>query len=252
MLYSNRELDRAFDFIAHTDFDMFCLQEVPEAFLKRLQTLSYFISSRIDVEEICEEGDEILFAVILSKHPIVMQGEIIFPDYMPLLSLRTRVFVRLMRSFGFFKIRNRGAVFADIRVPDIPSAIRVFSLHLILAQPAWRLQEFEIAMVKRNQTQSTIVCGDFNIIESPFMAPLNWILGGSLADAFFYHRERTRIEKSFAAHELANPLHGKNTHSFALSQLDHILVSHSFSIKKTEVVLDRYGSDHHPIFLEVA
>lgn len=249
MLFSTRELNRAFSFIRDTDFDIFCLQEVPTAFLVRLKTLPYAIVYRVEVEKLHKSEVTPMFNVILSKNPIVAHGDILFPEYWNLLPWRTRLFVHLMPDKKFSKIRNRSALYADIAVGE--KLVRVFCLHLILAQPAWRLREFETAMTKYDSTQPTIVCGDFNIIESPFISPLNWLLGGSLADALYYHRERKNIEKSFATHELANPLRGRNTHSFAQSQLDHILVSYSFSVQKTDVISDRYGSDHHPICVEV-
>lgn len=249
MLYRNRELDRAFEFIAESDFDIFCLQEVPEAFLKRLETLPCRIAYRSDVERLFAHDTERNFVVILSKHPIEAQGEIPFPDYWHLLLLRTRIFVRLMWPFYFSKITNRGGLYADITMGGMP--VRVFNLHLILAQPAWRLKEFELAMAKRNSSWPTIVCGDFNTIEAPHISILNWILGGKVSDAFFHRRERTDINKRFVQHELINTLAGSITHQLSRSQLDHILVSQSFSIKSAEVLSDRIGSDHHPIHVEV-
>lgn len=249
ILYRNRELDRAFKFISESDFDIFCLQEVPREFLARLKTLPFHIASRTDVEKVYGSGTVPMFNVILSRHPIEAQGEIPFPDYWHLLPLRTRFFVHLMPQELFSKIRNRGGLFADVTIDK--SLVRVFSLHLVLAQPAWRLKEFEMAMAERDPSRSTIVCGDFNTIEAPHISILNWILGGKVSDIFFHRRERTDIEKRFVQHELVNTLAGSITHQLSRSQLDHILVSHSFSIKKAEVLSDRVGSDHHPIKVEV-
>jgi len=253
MLYRNRELNRAFDFIAKNDFDIFCLQEVPEDFLKKLQerfhSISYSIAHRSDVERLFPNGVKNNFVVTLSKHPIVGQGEIQFPEYWHLLPLRTRIFVRLMRPFGFSMIRNRGGLYTDITING--TSVRIFNLHLILAQPTWRLKEFEMAMAERDPFRPTIVCGDFNTIEAPHISILNWILGGKVSDAFLHRRERTNIKKHFVQHELVNTLAGSITHPLSRSQLDHILVSHSFSIKNAEVLPDRIGSDHHPIFVEV-
>lgn len=249
MLFRNRELDRAFTFIAESDFDIFCLQEVPEAFLKRLQTLPCRIAFRSDVERLFAHGTERNFIVILSKHPIVAQGEIPFPDYWSLLPMRTRIFVRLMWPLYFSKIRNRGGLYADITMGGM--SVRIFNLHLILAQPAWRLKEFETAMAERDSSQPTIVCGDFNTIEAPHISILNWLLGGKVSDVFFHRRERTNVQERFVQHELVNALAGSITHPISRSQLDHILVSRSFSIKNAEVLPDRIGSDHHPIRVEV-
>lgn len=249
MLYRNRELDRAFDFIATSDFDIFCLQEVPEAFLTRLQKLSSHIAFRIDVEKVYRSEVVPMFNVILSKHPITAQGEIPFPEYWSLLPLRTRLFVRFMPHRFFSKIRNRGGLYVDVTIRN--ASVRVFSLHLILAQPAWRLKEFELAMIERDSSRPTIVCGDFNTIEALHISILNWILGGHASDAFFHRRERTNIERCFVQHELLNTLAGSITHQLSRSQLDHILVSNSFSIKNAEVLPDRIGSDHHPICVEI-
>jgi len=154
-----------------------------------------------------------------------------------------------MPSQLFSKIRNRGGLYADITVNE--TSLRVFNLHLILAQPAWRLKEFETAMAERDASRPTIVCGDFNTLQKPHITPLNWILGSGLSDALLYNRERTHIERRFVEHRLTNALAGGITHPLSQSQLDHILVSHSFSIKHAEVLPDRIGSDHHPIRVEV-
>ncbi len=250
MLYRNKELDRAFEFVQHADFDVFCLQEVPEPFLARLQTLPHSIAFRTDTEKILPSRTVSMFNVILSKHPIITQGEIPFDDYWPLLPLRTRCFVHFMPAQLFSKIRNRGGLFADITVAG--KSLRVFNLHLVLAQPSWRLKEFEAAMLERDPTRPTIVCGDFNILEKPHITLLNWILGGRMTDALFYTRERTHIEERFVEHGLTNVLRGAITHPLSQSQLDHILASHSFSIENAAVIPDRYGSDHHPIRTEIS
>jgi endonuclease/exonuclease/phosphatase family metal-dependent hydrolase len=250
MLYRNKELDRAFEFISHTDFDVFCLQEVPEAFLARLKTLPLHIAFRTDTEKILPARTVSMYNVILSKHLITAQGEISFPEYWHLLPLRTRLFVHLMPSRFFARIRNRGGLYTDITTQEV--SVRVFNLHIVLAQPAWRLKEFELAMTRRDPSRPTIVCGDFNTIESPRISLLNWILGGPVTDALLYKRERTRLEKNFVEHELVNPLYGGITHPLSQSQLDHILVSHSLSVKNAEIIPDRMGSDHHPIRVEIS
>ncbi len=250
MLYRNAELERAFAFIRDGDWDIFCLQEVPNVFLKRLQTLSYFIAFRSERELLLKEGIQHNYVVTLSKYPIEVQNEIPFPDYWSRLPLRTRLFVRLMPSGFFTKVRNRSGLYVDVTIHGV--SVRVFNLHLILAQPLWRLKEFEMAMIERDRARPTIVCGDFNILESPHITPLNFLLGGRLGDALLYRRERTHIERCFAEHELTNALRGTITHPFSRSQLDHILVSKAFSIKKTKILEDRIGSDHCLIGVELA
>ncbi len=250
ILYRNQELNAAFEFIAHADFDIFCLQEVPGTFLKRLQALPYHIAFRTDVERFLPEGVVHNYIVTLSKYPFAGQGEIPFPEYWSLLPLRARLFVHLMPSRYFSKIRNRGGLYVDVALRGTP--VRVFNLHLILAHPVWRLKEFELAMAERDAARPSIVCGDLNTLEKPYIAFLNWLLGGRISDVLFYNRERTHLERRFIAHELTNALAGEATHALSRSQLDHILVSRSLSIKDAEVLPKRYGSDHHPIRVEIA
>ena len=248
MLFRNRELDRAFDFISKTDFDIFCLQEVPETFLTRLRTLPFHMVDAVDVDRLFARTNR-NHLVILSRYPISGSGSIPWPDYWPLLPLRTKLFVRLMRPLHWSKIKNRNSLYADLMVKESP--VRIFNLHTALTKPDLRIREFERVLAERDPSHATIVCGDFNLIESPHMSLLNWFVGGSIADTLFYRRERTRIEKRFVEHKLINPLRGEITHPFSGSQLDHILVSHSFTIKNVEVLSDRIGSDHHPIRVEV-
>lgn len=250
MLYRNRELDRAFEFIATTDFDVFCLQEVPETFLTRLQTLPHFIAFRTERTMLLKKGSVKNYIVTLSKYPIVAEGDIQHPDYINLLPLKTRLFIRIMPASFFTKVIGRKSFYVDISTQN--TTVRIFNLHLILMHPALRLKEFETVIIEHDSTKPTIVCGDFNILEKPHITPLNWIMGGKISDALLYRRERTHIETHFLEHSLVNPLYGGVTHSLSQSQLDHILVSHAFRIKKAHILPDRLGSDHHPIHVAVA
>lgn len=249
MLFRNKELERALEFVRNTDWDVLCLQEVPPEFLTQLQALSYHLAYRIDVERLLPSGAMPNYVVILSRYSIVSQGEIPFPDYWHLLPWRARLSVRLLRPVGFSKIRSRGGMYADLATPA--GTVRIFNLHLVLANPAWRLAEYETAMAERDPSKPTVVCGDFNILESRHITPINWLFGGHIKDALLHTRERTHIEKRFVEHSLTNALRGKQTHAISRSQLDHILVSHHFSIKNADVLSDAYGSDHQPIFAEV-
>lgn len=250
MLYRNRELDRAFTFIAQSDFDVFCLQEVPDTFLARLQTLPHFIAFREERSLLFKKGNIKNYSVILSKHLIIAEGDIHYPDYIDLLPLKTRLFMRIMPASLFTKVVGRKSFYIDISTQH--TTIRIFNLHLILMHPALRFKEFETSMIEHDPTRPTIVCGDFNILEKPHITPLNWIMGGKISDALLYRRERAHIETRFVEHSLVNPLYGGVTQTLSQSQLDHILVSHGFKIKKAHIFPDRMGSDHHPILVEVA
>lgn len=250
MLYRNKRLTEALRFITETDFDIFCLQEVPEPFLNTLRALPYHMISRQDAQKEDTQGAVRMYHVVLSRFPIRGQGAIPFPDYWQTLPWRSRLFIALMPDPLFAKVGARSGIWADIERAG--GLVRVFSLHLVLAQPSWRLEEFERAMAERIPNRPTIVCGDFNILEKPHITPLNWILGASLSDALFFTRERATIEQRFTEHALANPLRGENTHPLSRSQLDHILVSRHFRVEHASVIAERYGSDHHPISAEIS
>ena len=248
MLFSNARLDDALAFIRDSDADVICLQEVPERLLEPLRSLPYHLAQEIDVRR-ATPRTETVYLAILSRFPILAQESFGFPDYFPLLPLRTRAFVRLMRIFDWTRIADRHAFSVDIDVAG--TTMRVFNLHLILARPSWRLEEFERAMTERDPRLPTIVCGDFNVLESRRIAILNWLTSGTPGDVFFWRRERTRMETAFTAHELTNPLFGRVTHPLSHSQLDHILCSKHFPVKSAEVSRDRHGSDHCPIIVEL-
>ena len=251
ILFRNKELDRAFEFIRTTDFDIFCLQEVPADFLTHLKTLPVAVVAIPETDRVFKGKHSTQYVVLLSRYPIRTFEAISLPYYDLDLPLRGKLFTWLMFALRLWAkgLGNRHAAHADIETPT--GIVRVFNLHLTLTQPAWRLEEFERAMTERDTTLPAIVCGDFNILESPKITLLNWLLGGSIDDVFLWMRERTHIEKRFVSHELSNPLRGKNTHPLSRSQLDHILVSHSLTVKDAQVIPDRIGSDHHPIRVEI-
>jgi endonuclease/exonuclease/phosphatase family metal-dependent hydrolase len=251
MLFKNRELDRAFSFIQETPWDIFCLQEVPEAFLARLQTLPVSVAAAPEADRAYGRERLTHYVVILSRYPILKSKLIPFPyhdpDQLPLGKFFTGIMFRLRlwaKALG-----NRHAIYADIETSR--GLVRVFNIHLSLLTPAIRLAEFELAMTERESSQPTIVCGDFNILESLHITPLNLLLNGKISDVFSYLRERRQIEQRFSGHGFHNPLRGKSTHPLSRSQLDHILASNSFSVTEAEVLKDRIGSDHCPIRIEI-
>ena len=248
IFFRNTDFDRAFRFIEQLDFDVLCLQEVPESFLERLSKLNVHVASAPDVDRLFPHGTEHNFLVILSRHKIVSKSAFAFTTLtMP---LRTRLFVRAMRRAHWSRVENRHGFFADIAVEGYTKPVRVFCLHLILAHPAARQQEFDVAMREIDPSSPTIVCGDFNILDTPLVSPFNWLLGGRVSDALRWRRERREIESRFAASGFRNPLRGRYTHIFG-AQLDHILVSREFSVVGAHVERRWIGSDHYPVFVEL-
>lgn len=250
MFFRNRERERAFEFIAQSDFDIFCLQEVPEDFLARLKTLPFPVAAAPETDRLFKKERSTHYGVILSRFPLRARGVIPLSHHESDLPPRGRMFRQFMFAVRLWakSLGNRHALYADIDTPS--GIIRVFNLHLPLLNPAARAEEFEYALMHADPSQPTLVCGDFNILEAPHITPLNWLLGGRAGDAVFHRRERARIEERFASHALQNILRGNVTHPLARSQLDHILASRSLHVTRASVIPDRFGSDHHPICAE--
>lgn len=248
IFFRNGKLARAYEFIRALDFDVLCLQEVPEEFLYLLQKLPVHIAYAPDVDRIFPGRVERNYLVILSRHSIVSHSK--FALEMPEAPLRTRLFVRAMRPYSWSQIQNRHGFFADIEIEGFSTLVRIFCLHLTLAHPKARRNEFEIAMREFDRSFPTIVCGDLNILDTPLVAPFNWLLGGSFGDAIRCKRERIEFEARIAALGLMNPLRGKRTHVIS-RQLDHILTSRDLAISSAHVMKERVGSDHFPIRVEV-
>src|SRR3989344_5626658 len=185
IFFRNGQLERAFEFIRNLDFDVLCLQEVPEEFLDKLRKLPVHIAFAPDVDRIYPRRIERNYLVILSRHKIVSHSK--FSLEMLHQPLRTRLFVQAMRPIHWSRVRNRHGFFADIEIEGLSTLVRVFCLHLILAHPEARRQEFETAMREYDPQLPTIVCGDFNILDTPLVAPFNLVLGGRLNDPPSHH-----------------------------------------------------------------
>jgi endonuclease/exonuclease/phosphatase family metal-dependent hydrolase len=249
VFYRNKRLPAALAFVRDSGADIFCLQEVPKAALEEFTALYPHHAEAVEMERLLPERPLATYSVILSRYPIRNSATIPLDDFQDRLPLRTRLFIFAMKPLGWSRIRKRNAILADIQTPGGLS--RVINMHLTLSNPGWRLEEFETAMLHRDQALPTIVCGDFNILDRPHITLINWLGGGRVSDVVRYTRERTAIEKRFVEHELVNPLRGLRTQTLSQSQLDHILVSSQFSIASASVLPERYGSDHNPIRVEI-
>ncbi|HEV3245069.1 MAG TPA: endonuclease/exonuclease/phosphatase family protein [Candidatus Paceibacterota bacterium] len=247
MHHRNRDPERAFSFIKDSGFDVFCLQEVTEEFLKRLQALPCNIAYGPDLDRLDGNTIERNYCVTLTPHKVLASKDFAFPQFP--LQWRTRLVVFLLYPLGWRHITNRRSLYADIELPGF-GRTRFFCLHLTLSYPGRRAREFDTAMTLRDLSIPNIACGDFNILESVHITLLSWLLGGRLRDIFAWHRERRDFEARFAELGLRNPLRGRLTQTISRSQLDHILLPSGLRVIRADVLPDRVGSDHHPVRVE--
>lgn len=253
MLFENKKQDEAIVFINESCFDIFCLQEVPHTFFLRLQSLPYFFSFIEESIVVSKHREFPIYSVTLSKHKIIHQGEILFDTPERTFKIMfTRFFINLFNKEKIIKIQNHKALYVDVQLDEKVSekVLRIFNLHLSLTYPKRRMEEI-MQVMKSYKKGESIVCGDFNILERLHVGSLNWLLGGTLSDWFFYKRERITIESLFKHFDFNNPLRYKSTHPISHSQLDHILVPKEMVIQESAVIHRRYGSDHCPIRVRV-
>lgn len=250
MLYENKELAKALAFVESASFDIFCLQEVPPDFLLSLKSLPYHSAYVCEVELSTKLRTIKTYSVILSKSPIVNQEEIICEDIsFPLRTKMTRYILGFLSDERVIDVANRKALFVDLDVEGKPA--RVYNLHLPLSHPRQRIKELQGAMEKNSLRERTVLCGDFNILETFYISVLNWMLGGKISDWFLYRNERKNIELYFKQLGFLNPFRNKVTHPVSQSQLDHIVVPQGCNVMRSSVMTNRFGSDHRPIYVEV-
>jgi len=254
MLFENRRLDDALELIQLLEFDILCLQEVPENFLKRLKGLPFHLASAIE-QSVLEDGRHSdNHVVILSHLPFARAQSFALPFHDPGFPLRARLFIRTLQWLGVWSrargAGNRHGLFVDIRTAE-GSLVRVFSVHLTLAAPTFRRIELELLTRERDAAMPSIVCGDFNITDSYLASPIGWFFGGTMLDALFPWRERVSAEMFYADLGFTNPLRGMVTHPSTRTQLDHILVPEHMPVLARGVHTTRAGSDHRPVWVEV-
>ncbi len=247
VLCNNKKVKELCNFIETLDFDVFCLQELTPEMLAIIKTFPFKLVYHIDVVRTYSKQREENYVAILSKHQIVGHGTFQFPELA--VSLRTRLFIHLMRVAKFAFLSGRGGIYADILLNG--KKVRIFSVHLILWGPTHRAKEFSIVAKYVDANMPTIIAGDFNVIEYPPMKILTWLLGAPIREAMPYYPERALFEKRFAEHGFRNPLRGKITHDISRSQLDHILISKQFKVLNATVQADAHGSDHHAVGVEI-
>jgi endonuclease/exonuclease/phosphatase family metal-dependent hydrolase len=242
----NKTPELVLEFIQQLDFDIVCLQEVPESLLKKLNGLPYAQVHFVDLTRLRPKKEEACYLVILTRYQIIHHGSF-FTCPKPVYPLRTRAFLGL-GLFGFTRLKDHGALYADIQIPGRERPVRVFSLHLRLNGPVERKRELAIVASHMDKAASTIVCGDFNIIDQPLQKSFSWLLGSSIREAVPWYPERRLMETQFGSLGLKNVLHGQRTNTRFANQLDHILVPKAASVTTAGVCENSFGSDHYPVY----
>ena len=225
--------------------DVYCLQEVTAEMLEYIHDVDLHGMDYIycfDYRKFKDGYYQNYFLVLLSKHRIHnTKINRIHVNHLTRGSLWDWI-MRWDESIEF--------QYADLQIEG--QWYRIFNCHLeVSAGPELRLRQFEQCVEKFKPDSCNIVCGDFNIYARPKWNWLVWwMMGFKLREIKI--NEREVFEKRFEQLELKNVFLGENTFHERSLQLDHILVPESFSVQKSKVIQDGYGSDHQPIFVELA
>ncbi|MDB5189615.1 MAG: hypothetical protein JWL82_572 [Parcubacteria group bacterium] len=256
VLYENKELERAFDFIRTANFDLFCLQEVPDVFLERLKTLPYHVASAVEYDFVRRDSvHRQTLSVLLSRYPIAAAANITVPNWFEKPILRERITTAILRFFHIWQWTrtsgNRNHLLARVDIPDVGS-VQVVSAHLTIHGSSARRSELNTIFSALSTELPILIGADLNIFDTYFVSIPSWFFGATLTDALFPWKERAWAEKFFTKHMLVNPLQKRITHRAAQTQLDHILVSNTLKVKSASVTPVRYGSDHNPVHVELS
>lgn len=194
-------------------------------------------------------GGTTCYLVTLTPHEI-KRSESIPVSRSVKIPLRSKIFIRFMKIFGWAKeIRDHHALFAEIKIKEV--LWRVCNLHLRSNTPAQRLKEWRIMSKYLSKSSQKIACGDFNIVDSSLLKPVNWIMGAPIKQGLPWYPERKNMEYEFEKLGLMNPLRGRNTHKFTPNQFDHVLVPTDSRAVHHKVFKQSFGSDHYPVFVEI-
>lgn len=241
----NKRHDDVVALVRNSEADIFFLQEVPFALRDTLCALYPFSAYAVDSERVYGGHEWTNYNLILSRYPLTDTRPIPF-DPIPL-TLRTKLVILTLTPLGWARTWNRNAVRAVAHTDH--GAVTVVSAHLTLSAPTLRMREFE--SVLKDVHAPCIIGGDFNVIEHPPLKILSWLLGAHVREALPWYNERAIWDTIFTNAKLVNPLGGRVTHDFSRSQLDHIVVSESYTISDSGVFASLAGSDHAPVWVTI-
>lgn len=252
MLFKNKELDRAYEFLLKENADIICIQETPKKFLEMLKKTNYNIFYGINTTikpNMITKGKEKLYNVILSKHEIINSKEYLIINNLKN-KLRTNIFITFMIPFGWEHTNPKSnSIYTDIKVNN--KIIRVSCTKLkLVSGVSERLKQFNIVLSNTSKKHRNIICGDFNIVENKLIKPFTWFIGSTFKEIFL-QSERKIFQEKFRKFNLKNPFLGNTTIPAMKNQSDHILVPENMRVISKKVCIDSYGSDHYPLILEV-
>lgn len=226
--------------------DILCLQEVPRKKLPLVEAIAgYRVVSTVDIKGKTRDKD--IMTCIVSAIPIAKTETVTFtPPVKP--SLWEKLVYRAVNAFS----ETYSALVVDLSVDTQP--IRIISTRLSMAiRTTDRLFHASRLLSLATSRTPTVICGDFNIVDSRLVNLLSgWARGFRLPD--YLVSERKRFETMVKRYHMVNIFRGSPTWAtrYPALQFDHIIVPNTMTVKTHFVAKKRYGSDHRMLCADIA
>lgn len=245
--FLNRTPFEAVDFALESDSDVITLQEVTNSMLSYIEYKAVDSDYEVRSEVDSYSGKDGLdcHLVTITKHDVHSSGSYEYYDK-EMVSLFKKMITPITRPNEQHK-----SLYVDIKTGE--KVHRVHNIHLTWpVGPNTRLTQFNNFFNNSEFSESSIICGDFNVIG---VFPWNYlfapIFGTKIEEIKI--NERAAFDNLFEELGLQNPFTGTCSWSAVPNrcQLDHVLVDKQVKVLSKELVKRRYGSDHYPQVIEV-
>lgn len=243
----NKQLTKVFNFLQNSQADIICLQEVPQIFLKKLESdnpnkyyinysSEYFIKSN-------KNKSIILYNIILSKFKIDKVKEIPHLEYE-----KFPIYYRWINKYDRLDIKG---IYIDITT-NKNQKFRIFNSHLeCVVSPNFRINQFKNLYTHKSLSHKNIFVGDYNVFANPALSTFIGFFSGYTPKDYIII-EKNQFKNLFQSLNLRNIFHKKRTFKTFPIQTDFIVVDKDINFKMPIVHKSELnGSDHYPISVEV-
>jgi len=222
--------------IAMTEPDIVCLQEVivepPKSDqigslqLSQAQAIANALSMNLAVHPISPVALGTRGNAILSKHPLSVIDARMLP-------------AKLSRRRPKVKVLDQARGIMEVEIEYAGKNLRVLNTHMGLTPEERKIQVVELLRSAsfRDQTQPTILCGDFNATRRQYT---HKAICEQMHDVEIQF-EKSGRRKTFPA-------------KYPTLRIDHIFVSHEFAVEDVRITsnhLSKVASDHLPLVAEL-
>lgn len=229
----NDEVGRIQQCIGHFEPDLLVLCEVTFGHLAEVSEVYRYVVYALDY---LQNGKECL--LIIAAHTALTETDI-----------RTH-FDRTKEPASWLARQMGWVEFLDtISATCTELGFRILCLHLTAGcGPSKRRSELELASSQIDNIGPFVVAGDFNSFSEPWLAPFVAVpLAYSSEDWFC--RERRSNDSWFQKRGFVRSVDGVTFPRFGL-KMDQVYVR-GLTIQNSGVARELWGSDHHPIFVDV-